>query len=156
MKHLKLFERFDQIFTSEKARETLSLIYDIKDEVNLSPGSSSGFLDFLVDVDVFIKYANEHNGNFAGNQFELDEFKYMIEFELDDISPIIYVAPFWLSRTREDLVEFKDVYSDTIYIKLVSTISTEEIKKIKKKVKAHECDVFEGESGNNYLRIWWD
>lgn len=145
-----------QLWKSNDARPIISEIYTIIDEVYLGPQNSDP-IDFLVSVDQFIQYAIQYDGYFAGNVFQnIGELKHMLEFDTDGISPTVYIAPFWFTRTKADLVNFWDVYSDTIYIKLLYDLSDEEVDKIKEKLKADECYMMEGKSGNLYLRVWWD
>lgn len=159
LESIKSFESFiisgdreKQITTSDEAREVLSEIYEIVDEVEFA-----SFKDFLVPPDEFIDYSKKYNGNFAGNVFDsIEELQDILELEIEFVSPIFYMAPFWFTRTKSDIVDFKEVYSDTIYIKLLYDLNEKEIKKIRKKLEADECHIMNGLSGDTYLRVWWD
>jgi len=158
MKHISKFkEHSNQIWNKDEAQKVLSQIYTIEDTVNLGYRPED-LHDFLVDVDEFIKYADRYNGSFADNEFEsLNQFKSNILNHVEGISPVIYVAPFWFSRSESDLLEFKNVYSDTVYLLIVSpNFSIEEQQEVQNTLKAHECDLMKGESGKVYLRVWWD
>jgi len=159
MKYLKTFEsRGRRLNDCAPAKRTLSKVYNIVDDIILWGRGSDEFYDFIVEFDDFMKYANEHNGSFAGNKFEsLEQFKRFVENSLESvISPLIYVAPFWQSRTISDIVDFKDVYSDTLYVKLLDDITDEEIDELFKSLEADEIGVKKSKSGEKYLRIWWD
>lgn len=147
-----------QIWKSKDALRWLSQIYKIEDSVNLTPfrddNDEGSFYDFLVPVDDFLKLAKEHNGSFAGNFFDsIEHFEEMINYIKDNFSKEIYVAPFWMSRDVKDIVEFGDVYADTIYIvdngKIrksdFSDYSPDEFFKMESKYKKR-----------TYIRIWWD
>lgn len=160
MKYLKTFEyREKQIWEKDEALIVLSKIYNIKDVVNLGHRPSD-LHDFLVEIDDFIKYADTYDGRFASNRFEnISWFKHDISKHIEGraISPVIYVAPFWFSRTENDLIEFRDVYSDTVYVQIITpNFSKEEIEEISNDLRADECNLIKSESGKIYLRIWWD
>jgi len=162
MKHLKKFNeaREHRVDRPDEAREVLSKIYDIVDLVRLGPDETD-FTDFLVPLDQFITYANKYDGSIAGNKFDsLEEFKNTLEDKLESvISSIIYIAPFWFTRSVNDILNFGDVYSDTVYIQLtdfVSDLSREEQRVIGDSVDADECGLIKSVSGKVYLRIWWD
>ena len=129
MKYLRKFnEELDshgRIENSKEAKEILSKIYDIKDEINLG-----SLTEFLVDIEQFLNYVDKYNGSFAGNRFDdTEEFKDFLENYIETFNalisdePIIYVSPFWMSRRESDILEFGDVYSDTIYLKISDEIS---------------------------------
>lgn len=158
MKHLKRFNegRSPQIWKSDEAKEVLSKMYDIKEEVSLG-----SFSDFLVPIDQYIEYAEKYNGDVAGNRFQsLGEFKNMIEEELDSvISPVIYIAPYWFGRSPDDLLSFRMVYADTVYIQIsdfFDDFSVDDQHKVGNATRADECGLFKSESGKIFLRIWWD
>ena len=67
MKYLRKFNESmsKQLVNSDDAREVLSKIYDIVDEIDFH-----SFVDFLVDIDQFMGYVDEHDGYFAGNRFD--------------------------------------------------------------------------------------
>lgn len=167
MKHLMGFDeamefhkdgREKQLDTPDDARVVLSKIYDIVDEIKLGPRDHD-FVDFIVEFDDFIKYAEEHDGSFAGNRFDsLDEFKSFMENEVESvISPLIYIAPFWFTRTESDLLTFRDVYSDTIYVKLINgDLGKKEIKSLQDSLECDEMNIIKSSTGESYLRIWWD
>lgn len=176
MKHLKYFKESNnrQLDDMDEAREVLSQIYDIEDELKL--GRNYG--DFLVDVDQFIEYAEKHNGFFGGNYFQsLSQFKHdLLEDEIESINsiigekPTIYVAPFWFTRTYDDILKFKDVYSNTIYIEVKSSIIdrifkdeeyksdlSSKIRDLQERIGADEAFIMrESVNGVRYLRLWWD
>lgn len=172
MKYLKSFnESREQLTDSDKAREVISKVYDIIDEIPFDLN-----IDFLVDINQFIDYANKHDGSIAGNIFNsLDEFKRVLQDEIEGLnlsigdSPIIYVSPFWESRFPEDILEFGDVYTDTVYIRLDNSIVDKmknddrynqsiwsDIQILESRIKADETDILKSTNGDYYLRIWWD
>lgn len=156
MRHLKTYnESFSQLDNPDDARVVISKVYNIVDEVELS----KRLVDFIVEIDQFVKYADEYGGSFAGNRFHsLQEFKEFVEDQVDGIvSPLIYVAPFWFTRREVDITEFRDVYSDTIYIKIITpNFSLEEIDQVQKQLGCDECHLVKSKSGDIYLRVWWD
>ena len=156
----QVLERSESMWKSSQAREAISEIYTIVDEIYLDPRrKEDGFVDFLVEMSEFTKYAEDYNGFFAGNRFQtFKEFESFITNYIDGIiSPLIYVAPFWMSRTKEDIVNFGDVYSDTIYVKVIDTEpDKEELEEINKVIKADEIHLMTSKSGDKYVRFWWD
>lgn len=158
MIYLKKFNESKQLIENEDAKIALSKIYNIVDAVRLGVGPRS-MVDYLVNIDEFINYADKYDGAFAGNKFDsLSEFKEFIEDKIDSVvSPLVYIAPFWFTRTEEEIFNFGDVYSDTIYIRLIgSDLTREEQLEIQESTESDECDLFISESGGTYLRIWWD
>lgn len=159
MKHIKLFEAhrsiFDeQIWQVDKAREVLSKVYNIEDEVKLS----ANLTDFLVYIDEFMDIMEKHNGHIAGNAFHTtNEIKDALStLERFGISPVIFIAPFWLTRSESRILNFEDVYADTVYIQLIDSVRQDDIEKIYNELKVDEVFVVKSESGKDYLRIWWD
>lgn len=175
MKYLRKFNEgmSEQLVNSDDAREVLSTVYNIVDEIDFR-----SFNDFLVDIDQFIGYVDKYNGYFAGNRFNtIEEFK----SELDDViegfnylisdTPIMYVSPFWFSRRPEDITGFESfaVYSATIYLKVDNNIIEEmrndrdfnskikdDIDKLKIRLDIDEVGIHKSVNGNYYLRLWWD
>ena len=158
MKHLELLENFNsdkQIIDSDSARESLSKIYTIEDEVSLS--FDGKFKDFLVDSEQYIKYAKKYDGNFAANEFDIDDAIIMMEYISFHITPVLYVAPFWFTRFISDIEDFRDVYSDSLYIPVNDlTRSKSLLYELERKFNPDEIDKIESDSGKEYIRMWWD
>ncbi|MFA5586456.1 MAG: hypothetical protein WDA02_07935 [Saccharofermentanales bacterium] len=142
------------------ARKWLSEIYDIKDEIK-----HWDLVEFLVDVDKFMKYAQEHDGSIAGNEFDdFEDVWYMIK-QIEKINNVIevYISPFWISREKEEIVDFGDVYSNTLFIQINDKLDEEQIddllEEIREITQGHEVDVYDkkfSKNGNTYVRVWWD
>ena len=143
-------EHRDQLFKGNQAEPILSQIYDIKDKIYLDPyRKEDGLTDFLVDYSQFIEYATKYN--------KLSQFKEMIETISKLINGEIFIAPYWFSRTKDDILNFSNVYSDTIYVKVDDIFVTKyDLNKINQSIKADELDIMTSTSGNKYVRIWWD
>ena len=143
-------EHRDQLFKGNQAEPILSQIYDIKDKIYLDPyRKEDGLTDFLVDYSQFIEYATKYN--------KLSQFKEMIETISKLINGEIFIAPYWFSRTKDDILNFSNVYSDTIYVKVDDIFVTKyDLNKINQSIEADELDIMTSESGNKYVRIWWD
>ena len=161
MKYLNKFNearREKQLINAKDARKVLSTIYNIVDEYCYDPiPRENSLVDFLVDSDQFLDYAEKYDGFIAGNKFESPEsFKYIINDYLSGISPVVCIAPFWFTRDPSTLTEFRDVYSDTIYVKIIEKITKKKINEIQDRLEADECHLVKAVSGDIYLRIWWD
>ena len=150
-------EHRDQLFKGNQAEPILSQIYDIKDKIYLDPyRKEDGLTDFLVDYSQFIEYATKYNGHFAGFN-KLSQFKEMIETISKLINGEIFIAPYWFSRTKDDILNFSNVYSDTIYVKVDDIFVTKyDLNKINQSIEADEFHIMTSTSGNKYVRIWWD
>jgi hypothetical protein len=168
MEHLQSFlERWDQIFKGKDARPIINQIYNVQDEINMDPGRSEEdalLIDFIVNYDEFIKLATERKGHFAGNAFNsLKKFTIYVDEVIKPLFPKneIYIAPFWFSRTKNDLLNDHPPYSDTLYIKVDSTFQNKyNLEKMNQTIGADECDVITNyrpsNSGEQYVRLWWD
>lgn len=160
MKYLKKFnESFvGQLWEAEDAREVINRYWNVVDEV-----SSRYSCDFLVEADDFLEKMSEHDGYIAGNYFSgVDHIRKDIS-ELYTISPHVYIAPFWRTRTEEDIAG-GDIYADTIFIPYMEGITGEDGKVINSVFSFLNPDELgvtkqyrmESKSGDAYIRIWWD
>jgi hypothetical protein len=167
MEHLQSFlESWDQLMKGKDARPVLSQIYTIQDEINMDPhrGEDALLIDFLVNYDDFIKLAIQRDGDFAGNRFNsLNEFTKFVDEIVKPLFPNneLYIAPFWFTRTKDDLLKDHFPYADTLYVKVDSTfINKYNLEKMNQTIKADECSVITqyrpSNSGNQYVRLWWD
>jgi len=158
MKYLKYFEKADQLWKADQARDILSQVYTIVDEVPLS----GEFSDFLVDYQDFFNIVDKYGDDYCfatnGIDTKISDIKYYIEYELD-FSPRIMIAPYWVSRSPSDILSFKKytIYSDTLYLLIDSDeLSSEEVETIGRKYNADEYNLCKSKNGEIYLRLWWD
>lgn len=152
MRYLKEFQIFEsnfQLWQFRVAEKYISEIYDIEDRYLMG----NQFGDFMVSIDQFMKYAREHNGSFAGNYYsDLVDFDKDLK-KLKSYGLNVYISPFWVSRKVSDIVNFGDVYGDTIYVR---DNGDSKIESILKTLNPDELDPIVSLNGLRYYRLWWD
>lgn len=112
-----------------------------------------------------MKYAQEHDGSIAGNEFDdFEDVWYMIK-QIEKINNVInvYISAYWSTRSKEDIVNFGDVYSDTLFIQINDKLDEEQLddllEEIRQITQGHEVNVYDKKYSKNehtYIRVWWD
>lgn len=158
MKKIQSFKIFKESLNSTrlldpvKAREALSKIYDIQEEVG-----DGALTDFLVPIDNYFQVLIDNNANLINSKVkDLLVYKQYLMNKLSSVSKHVYVAVPWFTKDEKQLSEFNLAFFKNLYVEILDrNFSIEQQDAVMDSLDADEVRIMRGKSGKVYLQLYF-